>query len=164
MSQADSRTEATMKNTLSMIAAAALLAVTSVSALAQVAVSDAWVRATVAKQAATGAFMRITAQQDARLVDVQSPIAKTVELHEMSMENNVMKMRPISGIVLPAGQAVELKPGGYHVMLMGLAQPVSEGDTVPLTLVVETAGKKRESIPVQLKARSLTGASGHSNR
>lgn len=152
-----------MKNTLSIIAAAMLAGISS-TALAQVAVSEAWVRATVAQQPATGAFMRITSQQDARLVGVQSPIAKTVELHEMSMENNVMKMRPVAGIALPAGQAVELKPGGYHVMLMGLAQPVSEGSTVPLTLLVETADKKRESIPVQLKARSLTGAASHGNR
>lgn len=153
-----------MKNTISIIPAAVLLAAFSATAHAQVAVIEAWVRATVAQQPATGAFMRITAQQDARLVDVRSPIAKTVELHEMSMENNVMRMRPVAGISLPAGQAVELKPGGFHVMLMGLAQPVSEGDTVPLTLVVETADRKRESIPVQLKARSLTGAAGHSNR
>jgi copper(I)-binding protein len=108
--------------------------------------------------------MRITAQQDARLIGVQSSIAKAVELHEMSLENNVMKMRPVAGIALPAGQAVELKPGGYHIMLLGLAQQVKEGDTVPLTLVVETADKKRESIPVQLKARSLTSAAGHTNR
>lgn len=153
-----------MKNTLSIIAAAAMLAGISTPVLAQVAISDAWVRATVAKQAATGAFMRITAQQDARLVDVMSPIAKTVELHEMSMENNVMRMRPIAGIALPAGKAVDLKPGGYHIMLMRLDKPVSEGDTVPLTLVIETAGKKRESIPLQLKARPLTGAAGHSSR
>lgn len=153
-----------MKNTLSIIATAALLAGISTPVLAQVAISDAWVRATVARQAATGAFMRITAQQDARLVEVQSPSAKTVELHEMSMENNVMRMRPIAGIALPAGQAVDLKPGGYHIMLMGLGKPVNEGDTVPLTLVIKTAGKKRESIPVELKARPLTGAAGHSSR
>lgn len=152
-----------MKNKLPIIAAA-LLAGISTTAFAQVAVSEGWVRATVAQQPATGAFMRITSQKDARLVGVQSPIAKTAELHEMSMENNVMKMRPVTGITLPAGQAVELKPGGYHVMLMGLAEPVSEGATVPLTLLVETADKKRESIPVQLKARSLTGATGHGNR
>lgn len=153
-----------MKKSLSLIAAAAMLAGISTPVLAQVAINDAWVRATVARQAATGAFMRITAQQDARLVEVRSPVAKTVELHEMSMENNVMRMRPIDGIALPAGRAVYLKPGGYHIMLMGLVQPVGEGDTIPLTLVIETAGKKRESIPVQLKARPLTGAAGHSSR
>ncbi|WP_151633561.1 copper chaperone PCu(A)C [Noviherbaspirillum aerium] len=150
-----------MKKPLSLIAAA-LLVGTSASAMAQIAVTEAWVRATVAQQPATGAFMRITAQQDARLVDVQSPIAKTVELHEMKMENNVMKMRPVAGIALPAGQAVELKPGGYHIMLVGLTRSVGEGDAVPLTLVVETADKKRESVSVQLKARSLSGASAAS--
>lgn len=150
-----------MKNLLSIIAAA-MLAGMSTAAIAQVSVTEAWVRATVTRQSATGAFMRITAQQDARLVDVRSPIAKTAELHEMSMENNVMKMRSVTGIALPAGQSVELKPGGYHIMLMGLAQPVSEGDTVPLTLVVETKDKKLESIPLQLQVRSL--AAGHSKR
>jgi copper(I)-binding protein len=95
---------------------AALIAV-SASAWAQgttnVDIKDPWVRATVAQQKATGAFMQLTAKTDSKLVDVKSPVAGLVEVHEMAMENNVMKMRPLQqGLALPAGKAVELKPGG----------------------------------------------------
>jgi copper(I)-binding protein len=87
--------------------------------MAQVTVKDPWVRATVPAQKATGAFMQITSAQDARLVEARSPVAGVVEVHEMVMEKEVMKMRAIKGLDLPAGKTVELKPGGYHVMLMG---------------------------------------------
>jgi copper(I)-binding protein len=113
------------------------------------------VRATVAQQKATGAFMKINATQPSRLVEVKSPAAGVVELHEMRMENNVMRMRAVAGIELPAGKAVELKPGGYHVMLMDLKQQMKEGDTVPITLVVEGQDKKRESVEVNAPVRSL---------
>jgi copper(I)-binding protein len=121
-------------------------------------VSDAWVRATVPQQKATGAFMQLTSQQDARLVEVRSPIAGSVELHRMEMSNNVMKMRQIDGLDLPAGQGVGLKPGGYHVMLFDLKAPVKAGDKVPLTLVVEGKGKERSTIDVVAVARGLDGA------
>ena len=89
----------------------------SLSAAAQVSVSNPWVRATVPAQKATGAFMDLTATQDARLVAVKSPGAGTVEVHEMSTDGGVMKMRAMpDGLELPAGRSVELKPGGYHIM------------------------------------------------
>ena len=88
------------------------------SAFAQVTVKDPWVRATVSQQKATGAFMQITSAQDARLVEARSPVAGVVEVHEMTMEKDVMKMRAVKGLDLPGGKSVELKPGGYHVMLM----------------------------------------------
>jgi copper(I)-binding protein len=125
---------------------------------ADINVSDAWVRATVPQQKATGAFMQLTSQQDARLVEVRSPIAGSVELHQMEMSNNVMKMRQIDGLDLPAGQRVGLKPGGYHVMLFDLKAPVKAGDKVPLTLVVEGKGKERSTIEVVAVARGLNGA------
>lgn len=125
----------------------------SVAASAQVTVKDAWVRATVAQQKATGAFMQLESKQDAKLVSAQSPVAGVVEVHEMAMEGGVMKMRAVPNLALPAGKAVELKPGGYHVMLMDLKGQVKDGDTVPVTLVVEGKDGKRQTIEVKAPAR-----------
>lgn len=147
---------------------ASLMALASLSAAAHdghahgstsVDVKDAWVRATVAQQKATGAFMQLTAKADSKLVAVQSPVASVVEIHEMAMDNNVMKMRALpAGLELPAGKAVELKPGGYHVMLMDLKGQVKAGDTVPLTLVFEGKDGKRETVELQAPARPLNSA------
>ena len=104
------------------------------AAQAQVTVKDAWARSTVPGQKGTGAFMKITAPQATQLVGVSSPVAGVAEVHEMKMEGDVMKMRAVAGLDLPAGQAVELKPGGYHVMLMDLKQTLAKDSTVPLTL------------------------------
>jgi hypothetical protein len=140
------------------ILATILASLFSTAVVAQVSVKDPWVRATVPQQTATGAFMQITSPADSRLVEVKSSAAGIVEIHEMKLENNVMKMRGVEGIALPAGKAVELKPGGYHVMLMDLKGQVKAGDTVPLTLVFEGRDKKRETVEVKASARSLTGA------
>jgi periplasmic copper chaperone A len=141
---------------------AALLAVaTSAAALpafAQVAVSDAWVRGTVAGQAATGAFMQLRSPTDAALVAAASPVAKVVEIHEMKMDGGVMKMAAIDRLALPAGKAVELKPGGYHVMLMDLKQPLKAGDTVPVTLTFEDKAGKKTTVEVKAPVKSLTAA------
>lgn len=126
---------------------------------AQVTVKDPWVRATVSQQKATGAFMQITSAQDARLVEAKSPVAGVVEVHEMTMEKDVMKMRALAnGLDLPAGKSVELKPGGYHVMLMDLKQQMKEGDTVPMTLVVEGKDKKRATVEVKATVKALATA------
>jgi copper(I)-binding protein len=122
---------------------------------AQVTVTDPWVRGTVAGQMATGAFMKLQSAKDARLIEASSPVAGVVEIHEMAMENNVMRMRAVNALALPAGRAVELKPGGYHVMLMDLKQQMKEGEVVPVTLVVESAGK-RETIEVKAAVRAPT--------
>lgn len=137
---------------------AALLTITA-SAWAQttVKVEDAWVRGTVAQQKATGAFMRLTADKDARLVSASSPVAGVVEIHEMAMENDIMRMRQVPGLDLAAGRAMELKPGGYHVMLMDLKQQVKGGDTVPLTLVFEDAAKQRFTQQVSAPVTALGG-------
>lgn len=145
---------------------AAALIVCSASAIAQttVDVKDAWVRATVAQQKATGAFMQLTAKSDSKLVDVKSPVAGVVEIHEMAMDKDVMRMRQIPGLALPGGKTVELKPGGYHVMLMDLKAQVKEGDTVPLTLVFEGKDGKRESIEIKAAARPLATMPGMANK
>lgn len=131
----------------------------AVPALAQtVKVEEPWVRGTVAQQKATGAFMRLTADKNARLVSVSSPVAGVVEIHEMAMEKDVMKMRQIPGLDLPAGRTAELKPGGYHVMLMDLKQPLKAGEMVPMTLVFEDEAKKRFTLDVQAPTKALGGA------
>jgi periplasmic copper chaperone A len=143
-----------MKRLITVFAVAALAGSLSLSAQAQVTVKDAWVRGTVAQQKATGMFAQITSASGGKLVSASSPVAGIVEIHEMAMDGNVMKMRAIPGLDLPAGKAVELKPGGYHVMLMDLKQPLKAGETVPVTLVVESGGK-RETIEVKAPVKPL---------
>ena len=143
------------QNSLKQALLASVLLVTTLHAAAQVEVSQAWVRATVAQQKATGAFLRLLAKTDSRLVEVRSSVAGVVEVHEMAMQGDVMKMRAVPSLALPAGKTVELKPGGYHVMLMDLKAPIKAGDSVPLTLVFEGADKKRESVEIKAEARQL---------
>jgi len=127
----------------------------ALQASAQTQVNDAWVRATVAGQQATGAFMTVTASGDSKLLSVQSPVAKTVQIHESTMKNDVMSMQPVEFVALPAGKAVSLDPHSYHVMLIDLVGQVKEGDKVPLTLTVENAKGEKESIKVEAEARAL---------
>ena len=136
-------------------ALAALAGLFSLSALADVSVAEPWVRATIPAQKATGAFMQLKSDADARLLSVASPVAGVVEIHEMVMDKDVMKMSPVPGLDLPAGQAVELKPGGYHVMLMDLKAQVKEGDQVPLTLVIQNKDGSRQTLELTAPARPL---------
>ena len=135
---------------------------------AMVEVKDAWVRSTVPGQKGTGAFMKITAKDGVRLVGVSSPAAGVGEVHEMKMEGDIMKMRALSSLDLPAGKAIELKPGGYHIMLMDLKQPMVKDSKVPLTLLFKDAkgveSKLELSVPVSSVAPGVSGsraASGH---
>jgi copper(I)-binding protein len=125
------------------------------SAMAQTTVTDPWVRGTVATQKATGMFVQLTSAQGGKLVAGSSPVAGRVEIHEMAVVDGVMRMREISALDLPAGKTVELKPGGFHVMLMDLKQPMKAGDIVPVTLVIEGADKKRETLEVKASVRPL---------
>lgn len=134
----------------------------ALAAQAQTTVKDPWVRGTVASQKASGAFMHITSAAGGKLVAASSPVAGVVEVHEMAMEGNVMKMRALAGgLDLPAGKAVELKPGGYHVMLLDLKKDLKPGETVPVTLVVEGKDGKRETLEVKAPVKALGGADGH---
>jgi periplasmic copper chaperone A len=131
-------------------------------ALAQTTVADAWVRGTVAQQTASGLFAKLTSAAGGRLLSAASPVAGVVEIHEMSMDGSTMRMRALKdGLALPAGQTVELKPGGYHVMLMDLRQPLLEGQTVPVTLVVEGPTGARETLQLQAPVRKLGAMPGH---
>jgi len=127
---------------------------------AQTTVKEPWVRGTVAQQRASGLFARITSASGGRLVSASSPVANVVEIHEMAMEGNVMRMRAVDGIDLPAGKAVELKPGGYHVMLIDLKRQLKPGDTVPVTLVVEGKDGRRENVEVKAEVRALSANTG----
>lgn len=142
--------------TLAALALATQLsAVVPAVAQPSLTVQDPWVRGTVAQQQATGLFARLTSTAGGRLVAARSPVAGTVEIHEMRMDGDIMRMRAVPALDLPAGQVVELKPGGYHVMLMGLRQPMKAGDVVPVTLVVEGRDGKREDIEVKAEVRAL---------
>jgi len=125
------------------------------AAQAQVTVTDPWVRATVPQMKATGGFMKIVSAADAKLVEVRSPLAGVTELHEMALEGDVMKMRTVPAISLPAGKTVELRPGGLHLMFFDLKAQATEGDTVPITLVVETADGKRETVEVSAPVKPM---------
>ncbi len=131
----------------------------SVAWAGEVQVMGAWVRGTVAAQKATGAFMTLTAPADMRLVGASCPAASVAEVHEMKMEGDIMKMRPINVLNLPAGEPVELKPGGYHIMLMGLKAPLAEGDQVDITLQLETAdgGLVEQTVAAPVRALAAGG-------
>jgi len=125
-------------------------------------VQDAWVRSAVPGQQGTGAFMKLTARQDTQLVSVSTPVAGVAEVHEMKLEGDIMRMRPVRQLDLPAGKTVELKPGGYHLMLQQLKQPLAQGSTVPLTLTFRNAAgvesKLELKVPVAVRAPSGSAA------
>lgn len=139
---------------LTILATVLTLAAGAVSAQT-VDVKDAWARASVPGQTATGAFMTLTAKDGATLVSVATPAAGVAEIHEMTMDGDVMKMRALQGgLDLPAGKAVALKPGAYHVMLMDLKQPLVKGSTIAMTLVFKDAkghaSKTELTVPVSM--------------
>jgi len=137
-----------------LIALTALLIAASVHA--EVTVQDPWVRATVPGQKTSGAFLQLTSSTDATLVGARSPVAGIVEIHEMAMDDNMtMRMRAVKAIPLPAGQAVALKPGGYHVMLMDLKETMQAGKTVKLTLVVKDGKGELEDVDVEVQVKPL---------
>jgi len=126
-----------------------------------VKVSDPWVRATVSGQKVAGAYMEIVSQRDAALVAAASPVAGVVEIHTMKMEGDVMRMRAVERIDLPAGKPVQLAPGGYHVMLMDLKQELKPGSTVLLTLTIAVEGKEPDTVQVTAPVREGAGHHHH---
>ncbi|TMS57017.1 copper chaperone PCu(A)C [Imbroritus primus] len=152
-----------MKRSFRLAACLAAGIMLSGHAFAQVDVSGAWVRGTVPAQTASGAFMTLHAHEAATLVNATSPVARKVEVHEMKMDGNVMRMRAVQTLDLPAMQAVELKPGGYHIMLMGLAQPLKAGDKVPLTLTFRIGQKTMEK-RVDAEVRALNATAGGADK
>lgn len=144
------------KKSIALITLLAALGAGSVSA-AGPEVSNAWVRGTVAGQKATGAFMDIKSVEGATLVGAASALGVT-QVHEMSMDGGVMRMREVKKLDLPAGQTVSLKPGGYHVMLMDLKKPLAKGEVVPITLKIQGKDGKVSDMEVKAEVRELTAA------
>ncbi len=127
-----------------------------IAAAADLEVANPWVRGTVPAQKATGAFMQLSSKGGVSLVGVGSPAANIVEIHEMVMDNNVMKMRAVPRLEVEAGKVLELKPGSYHVMLIDLKKPLGKGEIVPITLLVEGKDKKLETVEIKAEVRDLT--------
>lgn len=141
-----------MRKTL--LALVGLLA--AASSFAEVTVEDAWIRATVPGQKSSGAFMQLTSTTDVTLVGARSPAAGVVEIHEMAMDENMtMRMRAVKGIELPAGKAVALKPGGYHVMLLDLKDTVRVGQKVRLKLLLKDRKGELDDIDVEIPVKPL---------
>ena len=144
----------------------------SLGAIAQtqapVQVDAPWVRVSVPGQKTSGAFMRLTAREPLSLVGAVSPVAGAVEVHEMKMDGEVMRMRAVPSLPLPAGQAVELGPGGYHLMLLDLKAPLQAGTKVPLTLLLRDAQGKEQrlalELPVSARAPGNAPAPAHGHK
>ena len=128
---------------------------------ANVTISDSWVRPTVAGQKATGAFMKITAKENSKLLSVSSPVAGVAEVHEMKMEKDVMKMAAVPSLDIPAGKSVELKPGSYHVMLMDLKAPLADKTNVPVILMFENSKGVKSQIELQVPVKSMSMQTQH---
>jgi copper(I)-binding protein len=140
-----------LKRVLALVALAWALPVA-----ADVSIADAWIRGTVPGQKVTGAFMQVASTTDTSLIDVSSPSAKFVEIHQMTKEGSVMKMRAVDRLPIPAGKPVELTPAGYHMMLFELKAPLNAGDVIPLTLTFEDKSGKKSTVEVKATVRALT--------
>ena len=148
-----------------LVSVAGFLALSAAMAQA-VEVRDAWVRSAVPGQSGTGAFMKITARENLRLVGASTAVAGVTELHQMTMAGNVMQMRAIAGLDLPAGKTVELKPGGFHLMLMDLKGPLARETSVALTLLLRNVQGVESRLELKLPVSLLppAGASGAAHK
>ena len=120
-------------------------------------IEHAYTRATMPGQQVAGGFMKIENKSGPadQLISASSPIAGEVQLHEMAMEGNVMKMRQVKDIALPAGGSVELKPGGLHLMFINIKAPLSAGETVPVKLKFAKAGEVEVKMPVNVMGQNV---------
>ena len=135
---------------------AATLLASFASYAGDIKISDAWSRATAPGQEAASVDMTITSKKASTLVGVSTPVAKTAELHSMTSEGGMMKMREVESIELPAGKRVNLGESGYHLMLNGLKAPLKEGDVVPITLNIKVGKKGIRKVETTAEVRSLT--------
>jgi periplasmic copper chaperone A len=143
----------TLLNFKPVAALALVLAFISNSQAAEVMIHNAWARPTVEGQQGGGGFMTLMnhGKSDDKLLSASSTAAARMELHTMAMEGNVMRMRQVPSIEVKAGESVELKPGGLHVMFMGITKPLEKGTKVPVTFVFEKAGKISVDFIVQAR-------------
>jgi copper(I)-binding protein len=138
-----------MTKVLLAIAASLIFAGAVAAQTVPVEIKDAWARATPGKAVNGAAYFTVQSPGGDTLTGASTPVADKAELHEMEMSGNVMKMRPVGPLNLPAGKPVILKPGGIHVMLLGLKQPLQAGQTFPLTLDFAKAGPRQVSVTVE---------------
>jgi periplasmic copper chaperone A len=135
------------------------LLIASAGAVAQIKIDNAWARPTVPGQQGGGGYMTLQSPTADKLLSGSTPAAERFELHTMSMQGDVMTMREVKAIDLPAGQKVELKPGDLHVMFIGIKEPLKLGSKVPVTLKFEKAGE----VKVEFEVMSQPAASGQKN-
>lgn len=134
-----------------------LAASVSAAAAQSVKVANAWVRSTAPGQTSAGAYVELTSDAQAALVAAGSALAGRTELHSMSMDGGVMRMRPLSRVELPAGQTVKFAPGGLHLMLLDLKQPLKMGDKVPLVLTIQSSGTSITTVKVEAEVKAGPG-------
>jgi len=142
-------------------AAGLVFATASLAQTGQPEITNAWARATPGKAETGAAYLTIQSPTADRLVSISTPVAKNAELHTMSMSGGVMQMRPVAGIDIPAGKTVTLKPGGEHVMLLGLNHPLQQGQSFPLTLTFEKAGTRAVNVAIEKAGAAGPTAARH---
>ena len=153
-----------MKSQTFQLVALLLVALGAPHALGQLKADNAWVRGAVPGQLSTGAFIDLTSPRDALLVKVESPVAGVSEVHVSEMKGDLMTMRAVPKVALPAGKQVRFAPGGFHIMLMDLKQPVKNGESVPLKLTVEYPDGKRETVDVSAQVRGVGTSQQHQHQ
>jgi periplasmic copper chaperone A len=131
------------------IAACLLFSGAALAQSGSLQITDVWARATVAKAANGAAYLTVESQTADRLTGASTPVAEHAELHHMTMEGNVMRMRQVAAIDVPAGKPVTLKPGAFHIMLLGLKHPLHKGDKFPLALTFDKAGTRQVEVIVE---------------
>jgi periplasmic copper chaperone A len=150
-----------MRVLLHVVTVALLIAATSFAFAqgASIQVEQPWSRATPTSASTGAVYLTITnkSHDTDRLLGASSDVADKLQIHEMKVVNGTMEMREVSGgLPVPAGGSVVLKPGSYHVMLIGLKKPLKAGETIPLTLDSEKAGKVSITVPIRAMERAMT--------
>jgi copper(I)-binding protein len=126
-----------------------LIANGAIGQTGQLEIKAPWARATPGQAQNGVAYLTIISPTADRLTAASSPVAKKAELHTMSMDGGVMRMRPLTAMDIPAGQTITLSPGGTHIMLLGLTQPLREGQSFPLTLSFDHAGPRQVTVLIE---------------
>lgn len=139
-----------------ILALFSLLLLSSLAFAADIKIEGAWSRATAPGQEVGSIGMVITSAKDAKLIAVSTPAAESSEIHTMTMDGGVMKMRQLEFLDLPANQPVKLGPGGDHLMMFGLKKPLKAGQKIPVTLTVEFADKTKKKIKVKAEIKPIS--------
>jgi periplasmic copper chaperone A len=150
--------EACMAAAVLLLALAGVVRAEPTASVGEVAVHDAWARASIGPVRTSAAYLtlEVTGERPDRLIAAASPIAETVGLHTHVMDGDIARMRPVAAIEIAPGAPVVLEPGGLHIMLMGLRQPLVEDETLPLSLTFERAGTVELEVPVKGMASRMS--------